>query len=175
MYSQMAGFQRLAMESVAVAVEFPAAGSAWSGRPMAERRSRQREEPASLSWTGCRPGRASCKAQPVERRMRSVAPRIVAGRLLPSSGEALSDGINVVHLQCLWELDFEIATIAAGDEQRERRKINKIAISMINSVYTEKLFKLSPSCGKLSAREGERARVRFVMTKTLCTIGAEAW
>lgn len=48
MYSQMAGFQRLAMESVAVAVEFPAAGSAWSGRPMAERRSRY-AEPASLS------------------------------------------------------------------------------------------------------------------------------
>lgn len=44
----MAGFQRLATESVAVAVEFLAAGSAWSGRPMAERRSRH-EEPASLS------------------------------------------------------------------------------------------------------------------------------
>lgn len=171
MYSQMAGFQRLVMESVAVAVEFLAAESGRPDRPMAERRSS--EEPASLSWTDCRPGRASCKAQPVEPRMRSVAPRIVAG-LLPSSGVALSDGINVVHLQCLWELDFEIATIAAGVGKRKRRKINNITISMINSVYTErKTLQIVAKLWKIKY-EKEGVRVRVVMTKTLCTIGAES-
>lgn len=57
--------------------------------------------------------------------MRSVAPRIVAGLPPPSSGEALSDGINVVHLQCLRELDFEIATIAASVEQKETERGEK--------------------------------------------------